>query len=71
MRLFRNTVVGVEAVDKLLAVLVRGVLGEELAVRSALERLEASLALDGLGSGVLSSISIRLQEGSASPDGET
>lgn len=55
--LFRNTVVGVEAVGELLAVLVRGVFGEELAVCGALERLEAGLALDGLSGGVLQVIS--------------
>jgi hypothetical protein len=45
-RLFGNTVLGVEAVLEVLAVLVRGVIGEHLAVRRALERLEARLALD-------------------------
>jgi hypothetical protein len=53
LRLFRNTILGVEAVGELLAVLVRGVLGEKLAVCGALEGLEARLALDGLGCGVL------------------
>lgn len=57
-RLFRNTILGVEAVGKLLAVLVRGVFGEQLTVRGALEGLEARLALDGLGCGVLRMISI-------------
>lgn len=57
LRLFRNTVVGVEAVGELLAVLVRGVFGEQLAVCSALEGLEAGLALDALGGGVLDMIS--------------
>jgi len=56
-RLFRNTVVGVEAVSELLAVLVRSVFGKELAVSGALEGLEAGLALDGLGGGVLCAIS--------------
>lgn len=58
LRLFRNTIIGVEAVSKLLAVLVRGVFGEQLAVCGALEGLEAGLALDGLGGGVLFAISI-------------
>lgn len=49
LRLFRNTVFGVEAVGELLAVLVCGVFGEQLAVCGALEGLEAGLALDGLG----------------------
>jgi hypothetical protein len=57
LRLFRNTVVGVEAVIKLLAVLVRGVFGEQLAVCGALKGLEAGLALDSLGGGVLCAIS--------------
>lgn len=62
LRLFRNTVGGVEAVLKLLAVLVRGVFGEELAVCGALKGLEARLALDGLGGGVLCAISSRAYE---------
>jgi hypothetical protein len=57
LRLFRNTIVGVEAVGELLAVLVRGVFGKQLAVCSALEGLEAGLALDALGGGVLYMIS--------------
>ena len=60
LRLFRNTVVGVEAVSELLAVLVRGVFGEHLTVCGALEGLEAGLALDGLGGGVLLCISMRI-----------
>jgi hypothetical protein len=52
-RLFGDTVVGVEAVLEVLAVLVRGVVGEHLAAGCALERLEARLALDRLGGGVL------------------
>lgn len=48
-----NTISGLEAVLKVLRVLVCGVLAEHLAVGGALEGLEASLALDGLGSGVL------------------
>ena len=51
-------VVGVEAIGKLLAVLVRGVFGKHLAVCGALEGLEASLALDGLSGRVLYRISI-------------
>jgi hypothetical protein len=51
--LFCNTLVGIEAVAEVLAVLVRGVVGKHLAARGALEGLEASLALDGLGSNVL------------------
>lgn len=51
--LFRNTLVGIEAVAEVLAVFVRGVVGKHLAARGALEGLEASLALDGLGSNVL------------------
>jgi hypothetical protein len=58
MRLFRNTIGLVEAVGELLAVLVRGVFDEELAVGGALESLEAGLALDGLGGGVLHCISM-------------
>lgn len=62
--LFGNTVVGVEALLKLLAVLVRGVVAEHLAVRRALERLEARLALDCLGGGVLhAGLAPRLSEG--------
>jgi hypothetical protein len=52
-RLFGDTVFGVEAVLEVLAVLVRGVVGEHLAAGCALERLEARLALDRLGGGVL------------------
>jgi hypothetical protein len=52
-RLFRNAVVGVEAVGELLAVLVGGVVRQHLLARRALERLEAGFALDGLGRGVL------------------
>lgn len=57
LRLFSNAVVGIEAVSKLLAVLVRGVFGEQLAVCGALEGLEAGLALDGLGGSVLCAVS--------------
>jgi hypothetical protein len=53
MRLFLNTILGFEAVCELLAVLVRGVFGEDLAVGGALEGLEARLALDGLGGSIL------------------
>jgi hypothetical protein len=59
-RLFGDTVVGVEAVLEILAVLVRGVVAEHLAVRRALERLEARLALDSLGGGVLHAASVQL-----------
>lgn len=58
MRLFRNTVFGFEAVGELLAVLVRRVFGEQFAVCSALESLEAGLALDRLGGRVLFAISV-------------
>ena len=56
--LFGGTVGLIEAVGELLAVLVRGVFGEQLAACGALEGLEAGLALDGLGGGVLYPISI-------------
>jgi hypothetical protein len=51
--LFGNTFVGVEAVAKVLGVLIRGVVGEHLAACGALEGLEARLALDGLRGRVL------------------
>ena len=63
LRLFRHTVVGVEAVNKLFAVLVCGMFGKELAVCGALKGLEAGLALDGLGGGVLFMISICALDG--------
>lgn len=66
-RLFGNTVLGLEAVHELLAVLVRGVLGEKLAVCGALKGLEAGLALDGLGGGVLSSVRTQASEEATSP----
>lgn len=53
LHLFRDTVVGTEAVGEGLAVLVGGVLLEHLASHGALERLEALLALDGEGGGIL------------------
>jgi pyrimidine operon attenuation protein/uracil phosphoribosyltransferase len=53
--LFHNTLVGVEADGKVLAVLIRGMVGKHLAAGGALESLEAGFALDGLGSGVLAS----------------
>jgi hypothetical protein len=52
-RLFRLTLALVEAIRKLLAVLVAGMVCQHLLARGALERLEASFALDGLGRGVL------------------
>ena len=52
-RSFRYTVVGIEAVREVLAVLIRGVFHKHLAVRGALEGLEAGLALDRLGSRIL------------------
>jgi hypothetical protein len=52
-RLFRNTLVGVEAVGKLLAVLVRSVVRKHLLAGGALEGLEARLALDALRRDVL------------------
>ncbi len=58
LHLFCNTVFGVEAVGELLAVLVRGVFGEELAVCGTLEGLEAGLALDSLGCRILLLISV-------------
>jgi hypothetical protein len=51
--LFRLSLVRVEAVGKLLAVLVGRVVREHLLARCALEGLEAGFALDGLGRGVL------------------
>lgn len=51
--LFGNTLVGVEAVAKVLAVLVACVISEHLAAGGSLEGLEARLALDRLGRGVL------------------
>lgn len=51
--LFRDTIVGVEAICELLAVLVGSVVGQHLLACGALEGLEASLALDGLRGGVL------------------
>jgi hypothetical protein len=51
--LFRLSLVRVEAVGELLAVLVRSVVGKHLLARCALEGLEARFALDGLGRGVL------------------
>ena len=52
-RLFRDSLALVEAVRELLVVLVRGVVGQHLLARGALEGLEAGLALDGLRGGVL------------------
>ena len=49
LHLFRNTIVSVKAVLELLAVLVRGVFGEQFAVCGALEGLEACFAFNGLG----------------------
>jgi hypothetical protein len=54
--LLRNTLVGVEAVGKLLAVLVACMIRKHLLARGALECLEAGFALDGLGRGVLGNI---------------
>lgn len=51
--LFGHTLVGVEAVTKVLAVLVGGVVGEHLAAGGALKGLEAGLALDRLCGRVL------------------
>jgi hypothetical protein len=51
--LFHNTLVFVEADTKVLAVLVGCVVGKHLTARGALESLEAGLALDRLGGGVL------------------
>jgi len=48
-----NAVGSLEAVLESLAVLIRGVLDKQLAVRGALEGLEARLALDALGRDVL------------------
>lgn len=53
--LFHNSLAFVEAISKLLVVLVRGVIGQHLLARGALEGLEAGFALDGLCGGVLSS----------------
>lgn len=52
-RLFRDTFVGVEAVGKLLAVLVRSMVRKHLLAGGALEGLEARLALDALRRDVL------------------
>jgi hypothetical protein len=52
-RLFRNTLVGVEAVGELLAVLVRSVVRKHLLAGGALESLEARLALDALRRDIL------------------
>jgi hypothetical protein len=51
--LFCDALLGVEAVLELLTVLVGRVVGKHLAARGALESLEAGLALDRLGGGVL------------------
>lgn len=51
--LFGDTLVRIEAVRKLLAVLVARMIDQHLLARCALERLEASFALDVLGRGVL------------------
>ena len=51
--LLGDALVSVEAVAKVLAVLIRGVVGEHLAAGGALEGLEAGFALDGLGGCVL------------------
>lgn len=53
MRLFGNAIVSIEAILERLAVFVRGMIAEHLATGGALEGLEAGLALDGEGSGVL------------------
>jgi hypothetical protein len=55
--LFRNTLIRIEAVGELLAVLVACVIGKHLAARGALEGLEARFALDCLGGGILVRIS--------------
>lgn len=47
-RLFRNTILRIEAVSELLAMLIRGVVGKHFLARGALESLEAGFALDGL-----------------------
>jgi hypothetical protein len=52
-QLLCDTLVSVEAVLELFAVLVGGVVGEHLAARGALKGLEARLALDRLGGDVL------------------
>lgn len=51
--LFRLSLVRVEAIRKVLAVLVACVVGQHLAAGGALERLEAGFALDALGGYVL------------------
>lgn len=53
MRLFRDAIVGVEAIGELLAVLIRRVVGQHLLARGPLEGLEAGFALDGLRGGIL------------------
>ena len=50
--LFRHAIGSVEAVGKLLAVLVRRMVGQHLLARGSLERLETGFALDGLGGNV-------------------
>jgi hypothetical protein len=52
-RLFGGAVGRLETVGKLLAVLVGGVVGQQLLARGALEGLEAGFALDGLRRGIL------------------
>ena len=64
LHLLGHALVGVEAVGKLLAVLVARVVRQHLLARRALERLEAGFALDCLGCGVLSCwLSVRLSPG--------
>lgn len=63
VKLFDNAIIGVEAVLEALGVLVGGVLGQHLAGCGALEGLEACLALDGEGGGILEIVSREDVEG--------
>lgn len=54
---FGNTIVRIEAVAEVLAVLVRGMIGQHLLAGGALEGLEAGLALDCLRGGILAVVS--------------
>jgi hypothetical protein len=54
-----NTVFGLEALLEGFGVLICSVLGKHLATCGALEGLEARLALDAKGGGVLGGVSLR------------
>lgn len=58
-----NAVFGIEALLESFAVLVRGMLAEHLAAGGALEGLEARLALDGEGGGILQDLGLSFRKG--------